>query len=148
MYTLKSMLPLAVVLGLTACDLGPKSARGFRLPDGSPETGQKVFAELQCHSCHSVEGVELPPPTQVGPVSVQLGGPVTAIKTYGELVSSIINPSHRITHKYPADQVSVDGESKMWIYNEVMSVQQLIDLVAFLQDRYDVIVPDYHYRAL
>ena len=42
--------------------------------------------------------------------------------------------------------VSEDGQSKMYVYNEVMTVQELIDLVAYLQNRYEVVVPPYDYR--
>ena len=134
------------ILLLAACDMGPKSAAGFRLPDGDATVGEEVFVSLDCVSCHTVKGHELPAPLQPGPVSVALGGEVTKIKTYGELVSSIINPSHKITRNYPKDQVTKDGESLMLIYNEEMTVQQLIDLVAFLQSKYEVVLPDFQYH--
>jgi len=43
--------------------------------------------------------------------------------------------------------VSEDGESKMYIYNTHMTVQELIDIVMFLQPEYEVIPPQYHYRV-
>ncbi len=124
------------LLGGAGCDRGAKSAMGFRLPDGSAEQGLDDFVALQCHSCHVVIGIELPEPETRGPVLVKLGGEVGRIKTYGQLVTSIINPSHRLAGAYP-DAVSRDGQSLMRVYNEVMTVQQLIDLVAFLQAQYD-----------
>ena len=40
-----------------------------------------------------------------------------------------------------------DGEtSKMPVYNGYMTVQELIDIVSFLQPHYDVYVPAYEYR--
>jgi hypothetical protein len=89
--------------------------------------------------------LELPAPEEPGPVTVILGGEVQTIKTYGELVSSVINPSHKLIRGYPKDEVSQDGESLMTIYNDRMTVQQLIDLVAFLQSRYEVVIPEYTY---
>jgi hypothetical protein len=76
---------------------------------------------------------------------VTLGGEVTRVKTYGELVTSIINPSHRLARGYPTEEVSAAGESLMALayLNDVMTVQQLIDLVAFLQARYEVRPPAY-----
>jgi hypothetical protein len=76
---------------------------------------------------------------------VTLGGEVTRVKTYGELVTSIINPSHRLAQGYPTEEVSAAGESLMALayLNDVMTVQQLIDLVAFLQARYEVRPPAY-----
>jgi hypothetical protein len=80
-----------------------------------------------------------------GAVDVELGGTVTRVKTYGELVTSIINPSHKLAPGYPLDEISTDGESLMTLahLNDVMTVQQLIDLVAFLQARYQVAPPQY-----
>ena len=34
----------------------------------------------------------------------------------------------------------------MYIYNSHMTVQELIDIVMYLQPKYDVKVPAYHYR--
>ena len=136
-----------VAFALAACDTGPKSAAGFRLPDGDAEVGKALFVELECNSCHTLAGLDMPAPVQAGPVSVLLGGPVARVKTYGQLVSSVINPSHRIVRRYPADEVSFDGESLMPTYNETMTVQQLVDLVAFLQAQYRVTVPQYSYYS-
>jgi len=132
---------------ITACDTGPKSAAGFRLPDGDAEVGAQLFVQLECNSCHTIVEMELPPPVEPGPVAVLLGGPVARVKNYGQLVSSVINPSHRIVRRYPKEQVSAEGESLMPIYNETMTVQQLVDLVAFLQEQYRVTVPQYGYYS-
>jgi hypothetical protein len=43
--------------------------------------------------------------------------------------------------------VSIDGESKMPVYNGFMTVQELIDIVMFLQPHYEVYVPKYEYRV-
>ena len=124
---------------LAGCEPGgPKSSRGFTLPDGDAELGQATFAELNCHACHTVSGIELPALEQEPENPVALGGPVTRIKTYGQLVTSIINPSHRLAKGYPKETVSVEDESKMKNYNDVLTVKQLIDLVAFLQSRYEL----------
>ena len=132
---------------LAACDAGPKSSMGFRLPDGDADTGSALFVELGCNSCHTLVDVELPLPEVEGPVSVLLGGPVARVKTYGQLVSAVINPSHKLANRYPEEEVSRDGESLMRVYNDTMTVQQLIDLVAFLQDQYQVTVPQYSYYS-
>lgn len=135
----------ACIGALAACDIGPKSAKGFRLPDGNAAKGQEIFVELECISCHRVSGLELPAPVEPGPVTVILGGETQTIKTYGELVSSIINPSHKLIRGYPEETVSQDGKSLMRVYNDRMTVQQLIDLVAFLQSKYEVVIPEYTY---
>jgi hypothetical protein len=129
---------------LPACIPGPESAQGFRLPDGDRDLGLKAFTDLQCHACHSIEGVELRY-LGTGAADVKLGGAVMRVKTYGELVTSIINPSHKLAPGYRPDEVSTDGESLMTLahVNDVMTVQQLIDVVAFLQARYEVVPPEY-----
>lgn len=130
-----------LLLGATfvGCDSGPKSGRGFTLPDGDSERGKTAFQQFRCHDCHSVTGVELPPPEEPDHPVVNIGGKVTRIKTYGELVTSIINPSHRLARGYSDPQGETkEGESPMKNYNAVMTVDHLIDIVAFLQSRYEL----------
>jgi hypothetical protein len=62
-------------------------------------------------------------------------------------VTSIINPSHDLADGYAERLVSEDGESKMYNYNGYMTVQELIDIVSFLQPYYEVTVPDTVYRT-
>lgn len=137
---MKPILIASVVVGLflnVGCTPAPKSARGFTLPDGDVERGKTIFVNLQCNACHKVAGIEQLVAEGTKPeISVSLGGEVTRISTYGELVTGIINPSHRLAKGHPAEEVSVDGQSKMKNYNDVMTVSQLIDLVAFLQSKY------------
>lgn len=121
------------------------SERGFRLPDGDPVAGREAFLYMHCNQCHTIEGVELPTIPGYEPY-VELGGAVTKVKTYGELVTSIINPSHKLAARYPRDEVAEDGESKMYVYNSYMTVQELTDIVMYLQPHYDVVVPEYNYR--
>lgn len=139
---------LATVVAVSGCDRDPMSERGFRLPDGDGMAGREAFLYMQCNQCHTIEGLDLPAVPNAEPPYVQLGGPVTRIKTYGELVTAIINPSHKLADGYAEDVVSEDGEtSKMYVYNGYMTVQELVDLVMFLQPHYDVIVPEFHYRV-
>lgn len=112
--------------------------RGFALPEGDVERGREAFVELRCHTCHVVAGLEdeLPRPTASPMVGVTLGGIAMREPTDGELVSSIINPTHEL---YPAGEpasITSGGESRMANYNELLTIQQLIDLVSFLHDRY------------
>lgn len=138
------LILLACVGILNACTPGPESAMGFRLPEGSADRGEEAFVALRCHACHDVEGLQLEY-LGTGAALVTLGGEVGRVKTYGELVTSIINPSHRLAPGYPAEEISAGGVSLMSLayLNEVMTVQQLTDLVAFLQTRYDVRPPAY-----
>jgi len=129
-----------LVAGLLGCN-SPRSGAGFRLPAGDAEKGQAAFVELKCHQCHKVEGLDLPAPTVEPPVPVVLGGEVPHIKTDGDLMTSIVNPSHRIILGHRADLIEKDGASRMPDYGQIMTVRQMIDLVAFLQARYKVVRP-------
>lgn len=118
-----------------------KSAIGFRLPDGNAAKGKTAFVELKCYTCHKVDGVELPGPVVVKHPPVMIGGEVAHIKTYGELVTSIIHPSHRLSAETKKEW-EVDGKlSPMPDFNRVMTVEQMIDLVAFLQSHYRRLIP-------
>ena len=132
-----ALLPL--VAALAACS--PESPFGFRLPDGDADAGRQAFLDLRCNSCHEVRGVAIE--YREGLAHVALGGQTTRVKTYGELVTSIINPSHRIAPPNRDSGVLPDGQSVMSAayLNDVMTVRQLIDLVAFLQPTYEVVEP-------
>lgn len=135
------LLPaLVIALSLSACDVGPNSGRGFSLPEGSVADGRATFVELECNACHSIDTIERLAATEYPAIDVRLGGPVTSIKTYGDLVTSVINPSHRVTRRYSTERVETEsGESRMRNYNDVMTVQQLVDLVTFLESNYTLI---------
>lgn len=139
------LITVVAALGLTACNEGPKSSKGFRLPDGNPENGKAAFLSLQCHSCHQVIGVELPAPSSKSPIHVPLGGEVTKLRSYGDLVTSIINPSHSLTPGFERTQVEGSKLSSMPEYNRVMTVGQMIDLVAFLHPLYKKLDPGPYY---
>lgn len=136
--TFVSLGVLLLTLMIAGCGNNPKSSYGFTLPEGDVDRGKTAFVELKCTDCHSVSGVDfnIEPPGER--LSVTLGGKVSRIQTYGELVTSIINPSHELPASYTAAEVSADGQSKMRVYNDVLTVSQLIDLVAFLQSRYEL----------
>ena len=55
-------------------------------------------------------------------------------------------PSHKLATGYAEEVVSEQGESNMYIYNQYMTIQELVDLVMFLQPHYAVVVPRYDYR--
>ena len=139
-------LILVSLVALSGCDRDAMmSEKGFRLPEGDPQAGREAFLYMQCHQCHSIKGEQLPGIPGQEPPYVELGGDVTMVKTYGDLVTSIINPTHKLARGYAEEVVSEDGESKMYVYNHHMTVQELIDIVMFLQPHYDVVVPSFRY---
>lgn len=136
------------LVALGGCDPDARmSEHGFRLPDGDAQAGRDAFVYMQCTQCHSIEGEEFEEIPGMDPPYVELGGTTTQVKTYGQLVTAIINPSHQLARAYADEVVSEEGESNMYNYNRHMTVQELVDLVMYLQPTYDVIVPKYRYRV-
>lgn len=135
-------LSLIAVTLAAGCDMSPTAATGFRLPDGDPARGREVFVAKECASCHFIAAAPELRDGVTPVLDVEIGGATTRVATYGELVTSVINPSHRIARGYRGEEFVVDGESVMLSYNEVMTVSELIDLVAFLQSQYQEL-PDY-----
>jgi sulfur-oxidizing protein SoxX len=74
-------------------------------------------------------------------VPVELGGRVVRAKTDGELVTAIVDPSHRLAPGYKREDVQSGKLSRMGDYSEAMTVRELVDVVAFLQSRYEVVSP-------
>lgn len=128
---------VSVAALLAACDNGPNVGRGFSLPQGDVERGKQVFLYTGCLSCHVIDGIDSDIAIELEE-PVRLGGKVARVKTYGELVTAVINPSHRIAEQYRARMASADGPSPMRNYNDILTVSQLIDLVTFLETRYEL----------
>jgi len=142
------LLALCALICLSACDLDNRRQGDIYLPEGDAAKGKMHFVSLGCVSCHSVIGVELPEPAEAGPVRVLLGSRTGPRMSYGQLVTSIVNPSHRLSARYRRDEVSQEGKSLMTLYNDVLTVTQLTDLVAFLQTHYEKADrPGYDYPA-
>ena len=126
------------------------SAAEFRLPTGNPEAGRRAFVGLRCYVCHQVKGIDARFEGTAA-ASIELGGKVSRVKSYAELVTSIINPTHKIPSASSGKDAAPPAESLMTLagLNEVMTVSQLVDLVAFLQPQYKVEPPKvdpYTYR--
>ena len=83
-------LVLAVLAALSGCEADRMSEKGFSLPEGNAMNGREAFVYMHCHECHSVVNEEFPVVAMADPPFVQLGGKVTRVKTYGELVTAII----------------------------------------------------------
>ena len=135
---LLSLLTLLCVVFLLSCSQSPDSPRGFSLPEGDTAKGEILFKHFQCLSCHSLKGVEQPYLEKTLEKPIPLGGQVSRVKTYAELVTAIINPSHEIAVGFQHSECVVNGRSKMTNYNDVMTVSELTDLVTYLQRHYEV----------
>jgi mono/diheme cytochrome c family protein len=143
----KSLLlfPLVLSINLLGCSPGPDSPKGFSLPKGNAAEGEKVFMQYQCLACHNLEGFDCESVNKEFEPPVLLGGTSSQVKTYADLVTSIINPSHKLSTKYPLSLTQEEGVSKMVVFNDVMTVTELVDLVTFLQPKYKVKPYQYTY---
>ncbi len=144
MKTKTLLISALLTLGLLAgCDMRVKSGRGFVFPEGDVARGRKAFVNLNCIECHKVDGVaDLPAPTVSAEKVVVLGGGVTRLRTYGDLVTSIIHPKYALSEKLNNRSLYKEGkESPMKGVNDTMTVSQLLDVVTFLQPQYKGIEP-------
>ncbi len=108
----------------------PKVPQGwkFTFPDGLAPSGKSVFINMQCYSCHTINipGEKLP--FRAKAIGPDLSGYSVLSKEY--LAESIIK-AHTIVAA-PGYTVK-DGRAAMGVYNHFLTVQELIDLVAFLK---------------
>ena len=117
-----------------------QQGQGFALPQGDIDQGRYAFRSLSCNECHLVSDIAW---SGSNPdLKIPLGGEVSKLKTYGELVTSVINPSHKVGNAY---KEKIEAGLEMSSYNEYMSVQELVDIVTFLQSEYDLVAPPTDY---
>ncbi len=100
----------------------------FTWPKGDPVKGREVFVKLECYSCHEVQGEKFPAPSgDIGP-ELSMMGPLHDAEYFAE---AIINPN-AVVEKGKGYEAA-DGSSKMPSYNDLATVQEVIDLVAYLK---------------
>jgi mono/diheme cytochrome c family protein len=99
----------------------------FTLHPGNPARGREAFVKFECYSCHQVLGEKFPEPggDAIGPELSQMA----SMHPREYFVEAIMNPSAVIEDRYRA----ADGRSKMPSFNDIMTVEELIDLAAFLK---------------
>lgn len=135
---------LVLIVGLLAVAGCERQSAGFALPPGDAQRGQTEFVALGCNNCHRItDVVERNADSPWTEVDVRLGGQVSRVKTYGELVTAIIHPSRDLSRGDSPALVTAEGQSKMPSYNDTMTVQQLVDLTTFLQQTYTLYIPEY-----
>ena len=140
-YPSLSVLIISVIIA--SCAYDPNLQRDFDFPieRGNVEEGRQAFIALGCHQCHSVANTELPDFPIYTLLRLELGGPTTGYKSNAQLMTSIISPNHNISEEY-WDLVRLDvavlPDSPMPNF-DFMTVAQLIDIVAFLDSKYQFI---------
>lgn len=120
---------------------------GFPADEGDIAAGRQAFIDHHCHQCHSIADERLPPLAGADRPILQLGGPTSIVRSYADLTTSIINPNHAISERYRNQQLlrtELPLESPMPTPSlDTMTVRQLIDIVAFLDSKYELTVEDY-----
>jgi len=136
------MASLLIVLLLSACNDQNKAVRGFVLPPGNAEAGKQVFIKYGCFQCHTMPWVTFPEREPNPPITLEIGGNVSQVRDYGELLNAVVSPKHIISQKYrmmldPLDPMERHNpKSLMPNFNEKLTVAELIDLVTFLHEQY------------
>jgi hypothetical protein len=100
----------------------------FSFPDGDPNTGKLLYVDLECYACHTIKLPKESLAARPGNVGPELTGYSVLPKEY--LASSIIK-AHPVVAA-PGYTVK-DGKASMGNYNHFLTVQELVDLVAFLK---------------
>ena len=111
----------------------------FAIPTGDHHAGRQVFVDFECFKCHEVLGEDFPASeAEQGDVGSVLSG-MGAMHPAEYFAEVMIDPNAsvawRIRH-HKAEQkgyLGPDGTSKMPSYNDTMSIQQLIDVVAYMK---------------
>lgn len=102
----------------------------FAVPAGDPVKGKEVYAALECYSCHVADGEGFPDKAtdRTGPQLTGMGA-----HHPGEyFAESILDPNTVIVEDVP-DWVGADGRSTMPSYNDSLTLEQWINLVAYLK---------------
>lgn len=105
----------------------------FTLPQGDATEGRRLFVEAECYKCHEVKGEKFPGVAAgekgVGPELSQMAG-MHPPEFFAE---SIINPNTAIDSKAKAlGYIGDDGKSKMPDYSNILTIKQVVDLVAYI----------------
>jgi Cu/Ag efflux protein CusF len=101
----------------------PKGWR-FTMPKGDPAKGRAAFEKFECFYCHDIRGEQFPAPVESAPELSQMGQ-MHPVEFFAE---SIINPNAVVPKAYR----DPDGKSPMTNFAEKMTVQELIDVSAYV----------------
>lgn len=135
---------LGLLAGATAlAQRPPRDGPPARAPHGDPKgwqfalpatgdraRGRAAFQKFECFACHEVRGERFPTPTKKDALGPELAS-MASHHSPAFLAESIVNPGAWIDRGM--DYTGPDGSSKMPSFADSMTVQELIDLVAYLR---------------
>ena len=126
MRALLSVVAISGLVLVAACsDAPPALPSDFFLPIGDVAAGREAFIELRCHYCHTVTG-DAQMPGRVGDREGPAIGSRQEEQGRDTVAMSIVSPSHQMP------PLMRESQSPMGDYRQAMTVQQLIDVVAFV----------------
>jgi Cytochrome c len=101
----------------------------FRFPEGDVKAGQMVFMTMQCYTCHAIYIPGQTLPSDAGGIGPDL------TPSYSKLPAEYLAESIIKAHTVVAapGYVVQEGKAIMGNYNHFLTMQELIDLVAFLK---------------
>ena len=102
----------------------------FTVPEGDPRAGRAVFIKLECYSCHRVAGEFFSGGTKDQKPGPELSG-MGGMHPTEYLAEAIMNPNAVIITG--PGYTGPDGLSTMPDYSELLTLRQLLDLVAYLK---------------
>lgn len=105
---------------------------------GDPGAGRTLFEEKLCSRCHTVEGAKFSDRDLPAIDFIHLAGTNNRGWTRDSYASEIMNPQHLISPDHQKAMVRIGdrvGEvtSPMLNFNNKLTIQELINLVAFLE---------------
>jgi hypothetical protein len=123
------LLLAGIVAGQAASPAKPSVPKGWRFsfPDGDERAGKAVFMRMECYACHDVK-LRRESLAKSGNVGPDLSGYSALPKEY--LAESIIK-AHTVVAA-PGYTVK-EGKAAMGNYNHFMTIQEMVDLAAFLK---------------
>ena len=138
------IIPLAFLSG---CEKAQAPVKGFILPPGDATLGKQAFVEIGCPKCHTVVGanIQQPPSEQF---HIELGEDNRRVRHYGDLLTSVVNPDHKVSAAYRVQDESKDEiSSPMPKFASTMTVEQMLNIVEFLHQAYEKSQDEYlgHY---
>jgi mono/diheme cytochrome c family protein len=129
--TMNAPAPIRTTMEALHASGGVPKGWKFLAPRGDAAKGREAFVTLECFACHEVKGEDFPKTSkraqEPGPALTGMGSHHPA----EYFTESIVNPNRVIV--LGAGYTGPDGLSKMPDYSDVMTVRQLLDLVAYLK---------------
>lgn len=123
--------PIRITMDALHAHGGVPPGWAFAIPPGSAAEGRKVFGTIECFTCHAVRGEDFPRAVRTresaGPELTGMG----AHHPPEYFAESILHPN-RVIVQGPG-YTGPDGLSTMPSYAESMTLQQLVDIVAYLR---------------